>query len=309
MNPSDHITLTGLRGFAYHGVLPAERREGQEFIVDVSLRLDTRRAAAGDDLTATVHYGQLAGDLHRVLTGEPVDLIETLAERLAAVVLERPAVTETTVRVHKPHAPIAVPFDDVVVEIVRDRLDAVSAQPVEVTLALGANLGDPLETLRHAVQALLTRADFNDVRIGPLLRTAPVGGPEQGDYLNTVIVARTTLAARQVLAVAHDLEQEAGRRRVVRWGPRTLDVDVIDYGGVVARSADLDLPHPRAWQRAFVLVPWAALEPGTTLPGDSGGPIDHLANHAPDRDGVRARAEHWLETEPDWHPCAVGGTP
>jgi dihydroneopterin aldolase len=116
---SDRITLTGLRVRGRHGVLPEEREDGQEFVVDAVLKLDTRAAAAGDDLALTVDYGVLAGRLGEVVAGDPVDLLETLACRLADVCLADPRVFEVEVTVHKPQAPIAVPFDDVSVTVVR----------------------------------------------------------------------------------------------------------------------------------------------------------------------------------------------
>jgi dihydroneopterin aldolase len=117
----DRISLTGLRVIARHGVHEAERRDGQEFVIDAVLWLDTRPAAAGDDLTRTVDYGALADRL-AVLAGDPpVQLIETLAERLAAACLAEPAVEEAEITVHKPHAPIARPFGDVAVTIRRAR--------------------------------------------------------------------------------------------------------------------------------------------------------------------------------------------
>jgi len=118
---SDRITLTGLRAFAHHGVFDHERRDGQQFIIDVVAHLDLRAAAAGDELTATVHYGELAEQVVAAVETDPVDLIETVAERVAAVVLQHGAVWQTTVTVHKPQAPITVPFDDVSVTIVRGR--------------------------------------------------------------------------------------------------------------------------------------------------------------------------------------------
>ncbi|WP_327093311.1 dihydroneopterin aldolase [Nonomuraea sp. NBC_01738] len=118
---TDRIVLKGLRARGRHGVLPAERELGQEFVVDATLFLDTRPAAAGDDLTKTVHYGELAEALVKVVEGEPVDLIETLAQRLADVCLESPLVSAARVSVHKPAAPIPLPFDDVVVTIERRR--------------------------------------------------------------------------------------------------------------------------------------------------------------------------------------------
>jgi 7,8-dihydroneopterin aldolase/epimerase/oxygenase len=116
---TDRITLTGLRVRGHHGVLPHERTDGQDFVVDAVLCLDTRAAAASDDLTQTVDYGTLAGRLAEVVSGEPCDLIETLAGRLAAVCLAHPLVFEVEVTVHKPQAPIPLDFQDVSVTVVR----------------------------------------------------------------------------------------------------------------------------------------------------------------------------------------------
>ena len=117
----DTITLTGVRARGHHGVLAEERRDGQEFVVDVALTLDLARAAASDDVADTVHYGELAEAIVAAIERDPVDLIETLAERIAALVLENAAVHEVVVTVHKPHAPIPVPFDDVAVTLRRGR--------------------------------------------------------------------------------------------------------------------------------------------------------------------------------------------
>ena len=115
----DRIRLTGLRVRGHHGVLPEERRDGQEFVVDVALRLDLRRAGLSDDLADTVHYGVLAERLAAVVEGEPVDLLETLATRLAEVCLQDGRVTGAEVTVHKPAAPIPFTFGDVSVTVVR----------------------------------------------------------------------------------------------------------------------------------------------------------------------------------------------
>jgi dihydroneopterin aldolase len=117
----DRVELRGLKARGRHGVLAHERALGQDFAVDVVLHLDTRPAAAADDLTLTVDYGTLAQRVVAVVAGEPVDLIETLAQRIADVALEPAAVHAVDVRVHKPQAPVSVPFDDVVVSIHRER--------------------------------------------------------------------------------------------------------------------------------------------------------------------------------------------
>ncbi|HTE73014.1 MAG TPA: dihydroneopterin aldolase [Actinomycetes bacterium] len=118
---SDRIVLRGLRGHGFHGVYDAERSTGQLFVVDVELALDLRPAAGSDDVTDTVDYGRLAEQVLAVVVGEPVALVETLAQRVADVCLADPRVVEAAVTVHKPEAPITVPFDDVAVTIVRSR--------------------------------------------------------------------------------------------------------------------------------------------------------------------------------------------
>lgn len=118
---ADRITLTGLRVRAHHGVFEFERVEGQEFVIDVSVAVDLAAAASADDLDRTVHYGELAEAVVAAVERDPVDLIETVAERVAAVALGFAAVDEVEVTVHKPQAPISVPFGDVAVTIVRRR--------------------------------------------------------------------------------------------------------------------------------------------------------------------------------------------
>ncbi|MEU8543984.1 dihydroneopterin aldolase [Streptomyces sp. NPDC048717] len=117
----DRVALRGLKARGHHGVFPKEREEGQTFIVDVTLCLDTRPAAADDDLTKTVHYGIVAEEVVDIVQGDPVDLVETLAERIAEQCLKHAVVQEVEVVVHKPDAPITVPFDDVTVTITRSR--------------------------------------------------------------------------------------------------------------------------------------------------------------------------------------------
>ncbi|MBK4348481.1 dihydroneopterin aldolase [Lacisediminihabitans changchengi] len=121
MTPLDQISLTGLRAFAHHGVFEHERRDGQQFIVDVTVFLDTSSAGRSDDLEQTIHYGVLAEEVVAVVEANPVDLIETVAQRVADAVLAHPAAHSTRVTLHKPSAPITVPFDDVSITITRGR--------------------------------------------------------------------------------------------------------------------------------------------------------------------------------------------
>lgn len=263
MTRPDRITLTGLRAFGHHGVYEDERREGQEFVIDVTLHLDLARAAAGDTLRDTVHYGELAEDVVHAVERDPVDLIETVAERIAALVLRRRPVLAVDVTVHKPHAPITVPFQDVSVSIRRQWTRAV--------IALGANLGDREATIRQAVLALAAHPGIHVRRGSPLVETPALrldGVDEAAPrYLNAVLEIDTTLTPRGLLAELHRIEDAHGRTREVRWGDRTLDLDIVTYGREQILEEDLVVPHPRAHERAFVLAPWAAMDETAILPG------------------------------------------
>lgn len=132
-------------------------------------------------------------------------------------------------------------------------------------LGLGANLGDPRAALAGALVALENQPELRITSVSGLWRTAPVGGPEQPEFRNVVVVVATTLTPAELLALAHRLEAEAGRIRDVRWGPRTLDVDVLDVAGVTSDDPALTVPHPRAHERGFVLAPWAQIAPDWVL--------------------------------------------
>jgi 2-amino-4-hydroxy-6-hydroxymethyldihydropteridine diphosphokinase len=153
-------------------------------------------------------------------------------------------------------------------------------------LSIGSNLGDRLATLQDSLAALTpwVRA------VSPVYRTPPWGPVEQDDYLNAVLLVDDPAAGpTEWLQRAHAAEQAAGRTREVRWGPRTLDVDVVDVEGVVSSDPVLTLPHPRAWERAFVLVPWAAVDPAASL---SGRPVvDWLADLPADEVAAVQRLE------------------
>lgn len=136
-----------------------------------------------------------------------------------------------------------------------------------VVIALGSNLGDRLGNLQGGLDALLGRPGLTFVAVSPVFETVPVGGPEQADFLNAVLIAQTRLPARAVLERCHEAEAVFGRIRAEVWGPRTLDLDLIVYGDEVSVDPVLTLPHPRAHERAFVLAPWYAADPDARIPG------------------------------------------
>jgi dihydroneopterin aldolase/2-amino-4-hydroxy-6-hydroxymethyldihydropteridine diphosphokinase len=260
--------------------------------------VSTRAAAASDHLARTVNYSDLADAVAEVLGGDPSDLLETVAEHCARAVLEFDGVECVDIAIHKPQAPLHVEFADVVVRIRRDLrsgtlwadkrigssagmsddpldspgsgkddLDERPAQPVRAWIALGGNLGDVDSTLRAAIRELDRISGIHVLDTSALVKSAAVGGPPQPDYLNAVLHVETSLAPRELLAACQGIEVVYGRERAELNGPRTIDVDIVSFGDVVAESRDLVLPHPRAHERAFVLVPLADIDPDAVLPG------------------------------------------
>lgn len=149
-------------------------------------------------------------------------------------------------------------------------------------IALGANLGDPRSAVLGAIDALAAADDVTIVAASGLYETDPVGGPEQPVFVNAVVVVESSRTPMQLLDLAQTIEQQWQRVRDVRWGPRTLDVDIIDVDGVVSDDPVLTLPHPRAFERAFVLVPWREIQPDAVLTGHGA-----IADLAVDASGVR----------------------
>jgi 2-amino-4-hydroxy-6-hydroxymethyldihydropteridine diphosphokinase len=159
-----------------------------------------------------------------------------------------------------------------------------TAAMTAVVLALGSNLGDRQDILQGAVDAIAGLPGVRVTAVSPVYETAPVGGPAQPDYLNAVVLADATPPARGLLDRLHEIEAAFDRVRLVRWGPRTLDVDVIMFGGERSDDPELTLPHPRAHERAFVLAPWHDVDPDAALPGH--GPVAELLAKA-DANGLR----------------------
>lgn len=302
---NDRISITGIHARGVHGVLESEHHQPQDFYVDVSLWFDSRVAAATDDLTVTVNYAEVTTKVLNVVSGESVALIERLANRIAMSVLSDERISAVQVTVHKPQAPLPVEFTDVSVQVLRTRRDfqaqtlptdaALTESPAasrSAVLGLGANLNHPVDTLREVAAALSAEPEFESVEISPLVRSRPVLAPgqvTQPDYYNAVVRVVSRLSAYELLLLARRLEDAHGRERPYRWAPRVLDVDVISVDGIQSRDPVLTLPHPRAAQRAFVLVPWAALDPNATLNGEQ---VSQLAK--------RCNPDDILETWQDW---------
>ncbi|WP_394940545.1 2-amino-4-hydroxy-6-hydroxymethyldihydropteridine diphosphokinase [Psychromicrobium sp. YIM B11713] len=164
---------------------------------------------------------------------------------------------------------------------------------VRAILALGSNLGERAGTLAGGVADLVEHPQVRLCDVSPVVQTQPVGGPEnQPAYLNMVMEVETELSPEELLAYCQAVEARHHRERIIRWGPRTLDIDIIVYGDVQRDTPELTLPHPRAASRAFVLVPWMLMDPHAELAGQ---PVRELAAQAEDLDGI----EHFDDAQFD----------
>lgn len=261
---SDTVRIEGVRGHGAHGVLPEEKRRAQPFVVDVEMEVEP----AADSIECTVSYADVAADALAVVEGESADLVETLAARIAERVLARGAL-RAAVTVHKPEAPVGVPFSDVSVTVRRNGPLVDGGTIRRAVLALGSNLGDGRAHLDAAVEAL-GALDLHLIAVSDYLSTDPVLAPGQEPqprYTNAVATVTTAMSPLALLAELQRIEVRGGRVRERRWGPRTIDLDIIDVEGVASVNPRLTLPHPRAGERLFVLEPWAQIEPEATLGG------------------------------------------
>lgn len=309
--PLDVIALRGLSAYGTHGVLPDEQTNAQPFVVDLALWVDTRAAADSDDIDDTISYAEVADLVCGILTGPSVRLIETLGSRIAVAILEFDPVQGVEVTIHKPNAPIGHPFSDVSVTVRRGTCDPLpiiydTAEDARdddeeeritrrAVLALGGNVGNVPVTLMQAIAELIDTPRILVREVSPLIRTAPVladGQDAQDDYWNAVVIIETDLGAMELLETTSAIETRFGRERNEHWGPRILDIDLIDVEGVTSDSDALTLPHPRAARRAFVLAPWLMVDPNALL---ADAPVVELLEGAPDKEGILDAVDDWLE--------------
>lgn len=241
------------------------------------------------DVSVTVRRGQ-------------IDAAPALSSQDATFSIDTPASSTTplpsspVLSTQPPALPPSSPARGALSEPREEAWDTIekSDEPAHVVLALGGNIGDAPTRLAAAVEALVDSPEVDVLDVSPLLRTCPVlaeGQEPQADYWNAVVLMETRLEPYEVLELARELEAEAGRVRSEHWGPRTLDVDVIDYEGCTLAEGDLILPHPRAATRAFVLAPWLMVDEDAHLGDDS---VAELLRCAPDTDGIIDAVDEWL---------------
>lgn len=255
----DKIKITGLKVFAHHGVFPEETKNGQDFFVNATLYLDCKPAGLSDDLTKSVHYGEVSHFITKFLQEHTYQLIEAAAEQTTkALLLEFPLIEKIEFELCKPHAPIGLPFENVSVTIERGWHT--------VYVAIGSNMGEKEDYIENGIRELKAMPEIKIEKVSELIVTKPYGGVEQDDFVNGAIKLRTLFTPNELLDALHLVEKNAKRERLVHWGPRTLDLDIIFYDDLVHEDDDLIIPHVDMANRDFVLKPLLDLCPNKRHP-------------------------------------------
>ncbi|MGN0438698.1 MAG: 2-amino-4-hydroxy-6-hydroxymethyldihydropteridine diphosphokinase [Lachnospiraceae bacterium] len=250
----DQIIIKGLETFGYHGVFEEENFLGQKFIVDAVLYFNTRKAGKQDDLELSVDYGEACKLIKKTVEVERFLLIEALAEEIASKLLLTFSLLESVeVTVKKPWAPILLSMDTVAVSIKRGWH--------KVYLSIGSNMGDKEGYLDFAIDQINGLADAKVVKASDYIVTKPYGDVEQDDFLNGALEVQTLQSPEEFLETIHKIEKDAHRERLVHWGPRTLDIDILFYDDERIMEDDLMIPHGEIPKREFVLQPLSQIAP------------------------------------------------
>lgn len=250
----DRIYIKKLEIFAKHGVFAEEKTLGQKFLISAVLHTDIREAGKTDDLTKSIHYGEVSHMMKEYLESHTFDLLERAVETLAEkMLLEIPGLQEVELELEKPWAPIGLPLETVSVSIQRKWHRAY--------IALGSNMGEREHYLQMAVDSIREKEGCQVEKVSSFIRTAPYGGVEQDDFLNGCMQIRTLFTPQELLEALQEIERQAGRERKIHWGPRTLDLDIIFYDREVVEEENLQIPHVEMAKRDFVLIPLREIAP------------------------------------------------
>lgn len=259
MKQYDEIHIQNLEVFANHGVFQEETNLGQKFLFSLTMYTDTRKAGKSDCLEESIHYGEVSQFITDYTRKHTRKLIEAAAEDLAtALLLHYPLLKGVTLELKKPWAPVGLPLETVSVKISRFWHRAY--------IALGSNLGDKKAYLDQAIKALKQHKECRVQKVSSYLVTEPYGGVEQDDFLNACLSLDTLLSPEELLDLLHEIEQAALRERLIHWGPRTLDLDILLYDNEVLETEDLIIPHVEMHKRDFVLKPLAEIAPNKRHP-------------------------------------------
>jgi len=255
----DKINIKNLEVFAYHGVFPEEKKHGQVFIISASLYAGLSAAGKSDDLNKTLDYGRICQTIKAFVIGTRFNLIETVAEQLAEkLLIENRMLKKIWLEIKKPDAPLGLNLETVSVEIERGRHIAY--------ISMGSNLGDRAQYLHFAISEVGKTRGCDVLGVSGFYSTPPYGYKEQGDFLNGCMRVSTILSPYELLDELLGIESRAGRIRDMRWGPRTLDLDIVFFDELVVSGERLNIPHPDMHKRDFVLRPLCEIAPNVIHP-------------------------------------------
>lgn len=250
----DKIFLKNVEIFANHGVFQEEKTLGQKFILDIELFLDTKEAGVTGDLTKSVHYGELCHRIEEEFTKESYDIIETAAQKIADYILHNYEIVQNVkITLKKPWAPIGRHLDYAGVEIERGWHEAY--------LSIGSNMGDKEKNLNDAVERISSLKEVKVERVSGFIVTEPWGYTDQEEFLNGAVKIKTTFSPKELVRALLHIESEMKRERIIKWGPRIIDLDVVFYDDLISDDEEIILPHPRMEEREFVLKPLSELCP------------------------------------------------
>ena len=244
----NRISLKQMKLFGHTGCLPDEKENGQYFYVSIDMFCKDIPGALTDDLNDTINYAEVYEIAKKITEEADYNLIEHLAFAIGRAVISVYDLTYSVrVLVRKPDAPIDGEFDAMETEITVSRKD--------VVIGFGGNMGDREEIIKEALDMIRANPAFELTKVSSLYETEPVGYDDQADFLNGCAVIRTYLEPIEVLRELQRIENELHRVRTIKNGPRTIDLDILLIPGFKSDTPELTVPHPRMYERAFVLVP------------------------------------------------------
>lgn len=250
----DIINIKNLEIFSNHGVLKEENVLGQKFLISAEIFLDTRKAGTTDDLEHSVNYAEICHSIKHIMESNTFKLIETAAEKICEAILkEYSLIRKIKLEVKKPWAPILLPLEHVSV--------CVERQWHRAYLSLGSNIGDREKFLNEAAEFLRNSDQCRNIRVSDYIETEPYGMTDQDAFINCCIELETLLDPHELHSLTSLAEQNAKRERIIHWGPRTLDIDIVLYDDIILNDDTLTIPHIDMANREFVLIPLVQLNP------------------------------------------------
>ncbi len=250
----DNIRIENLEVFAHHGVFKEENNLGQKFVISAVFYLDTVKAGMTDDLSYSLNYSEACFFIKKKMEETNYKLLEAVVENLAKdILLHFPLVREVELTLKKPWAPILLPLETVSVTIRR--------KWHRVFLSIGSNLGDKEGYLDFSIDRLNAEDDTKVINIADYIETEPYGDVEQDNFLNSALEIETMKSPEMLMEFIGKTETEAGRKRLLHWGPRTLDIDILFFDDLIMESPKLIIPHPEIEKRDFVLRPMTQIAP------------------------------------------------